>query len=114
MRPGSRRGARRGASGCLSGNSTFSATDANRFAIRIARAVTGRPKILVFNGRYHGTPFETFAMLRDDGSVEVLLGNVGLPVDPALTTKVVELNDLDALERRSRPATSPASSPSRR
>ncbi|MBC7740132.1 MAG: aminotransferase class III-fold pyridoxal phosphate-dependent enzyme, partial [Candidatus Saccharibacteria bacterium] len=31
------------------------ATDANRFALRVARAVTGRPKVLVFNGCYHGT-----------------------------------------------------------
>ena len=77
---------------------TLSATDANRFAIRIARAVTGRSKILVFNGCYHGTVDETFATLRPDGSVAIRPGNVGPPVDPALTTKVVELNDLDALE----------------
>ena len=77
---------------------TLSATDANRFAIRICRAVTGRPKILVFNGCYHGTVDETFATLREDGSVGIRAGNVGPPVDPALTTKIVELNDLDALE----------------
>jgi glutamate-1-semialdehyde 2,1-aminomutase len=77
---------------------TLSATDANRFAIRLARAVTGRPKILVFNGCYHGTVDETFATLRPDGSVGVRPGNVGPPVDPALTTKVVELNDVAALE----------------
>ena len=77
---------------------TLSATDANRFAIRVCRAVTGRPKIIVFNGCYHGTVDETFATLRADGSVGVRPGNVGPPVDPALTTKVVELNDLDALE----------------
>jgi glutamate-1-semialdehyde 2,1-aminomutase len=77
---------------------TLSATDANRFAIRICRALTGRPKILVFNGCYHGTVDETFATLREDGSVGIRPGNVGPPVDPALTTKVVELNDLDALE----------------
>jgi len=77
---------------------TLSATDANRFAIRMARALTGRPKILIFNGCYHGTVDETFATLREDGSVGVRPGNVGPPVDPALTTKVVEFNDLDALE----------------
>ena len=77
---------------------TLSATDANRFALRLARAVTGRPKILVFNGCYHGTVDETFATLRPDGSVGVRAGNVGPPVDVAATTKVVELNDLAALE----------------
>ena len=39
------------------------ATDANRFAIRLARQITGRPKILVFNWCYHGTVDETFAIL---------------------------------------------------
>ena len=77
---------------------TLSATDANRFAIRMCRALTGRPKILVFNGCYHGTVDESFATLREDGSVGVRPGNVGPPVDPALTTKVVELNDVDGLE----------------
>jgi glutamate-1-semialdehyde 2,1-aminomutase len=76
---------------------TLSATDANRFAIRMARELTGRPKILVFNGCYHGTVDETFATLRADGSVGVRPGNVGPPVDPALTTKVVEFNHVDAL-----------------
>ena len=77
---------------------TLSATDANRFALRLCRAVTGRPKVLVFDGCYHGTVDETFATLRPDGSVGVRPGNVGPPVDPALTTKVVEWNDADGLE----------------
>ena len=47
----------------------LTATDANRFALRIARAVTGRPKVLVFNWCYHGTVDETFATLAPDGSV---------------------------------------------
>src|SRR5437868_1161207 len=75
----------------------LSATDANRFAIRLARAITGRPKILVYNWCYHGTVDETFATLRD-GRVVARDGNVGPPVDPALTTRVVEFNDLPALE----------------
>ena len=73
------------------------ATDANRFAIRLARAITGRPKILVFNWCYHGTVDETFATLRD-GRVVPRDGSLGAPVDPALTTRVVEFNDLPALE----------------
>jgi glutamate-1-semialdehyde 2,1-aminomutase len=56
----------------------LTATDANRFSIRLARQITGRPKILVFNWCYHGTVDESF--------------------NPAVTTKVVEFNDVDALE----------------
>jgi len=77
---------------------TLSATDANRFALRLARLVTARPRVLVFNGCYHGTVDETFAMLRPDGGVAARRGNLGPPVDPALTTRVVEFNDVPALE----------------
>lgn len=77
---------------------TLTATDANRWAIRVARHVTGRPKILVFNWCYHGTVDETFATLRGD-KVVARTGNVGPPVDPGLTTRVVEFNDLPALEQ---------------
>jgi glutamate-1-semialdehyde 2,1-aminomutase len=77
---------------------TLSATDANRFAIRIARAVTGRPRILVFNYCYHGTVDVTLLALRPDGSAGPREGNVGPAVDPAETGRVVELNDLAALE----------------
>jgi glutamate-1-semialdehyde 2,1-aminomutase len=78
---------------------TLSATDANRFAIRICREVTGRPKILVFNHCYHGSVDETFATLTEDGRVAAREGNVGPPVDLAETTRVVEFNEVDALER---------------
>lgn len=78
---------------------TLTATDANRFAIRLARQITGRPKILVFNWCYHGTVDETFITLRKDGTVGPRSGNIGPPVDPAVTTKVVEFNDVPALER---------------
>ncbi|MBX9569300.1 MAG: aspartate aminotransferase family protein [Candidatus Obscuribacterales bacterium] len=77
---------------------TLTATDANRFAIRLARHITARPYVLVFNWCYHGTVDETFATLVD-GEVRPRGGNVGPPVDPAKTTKVVEFNDLDALEK---------------
>ena len=75
----------------------LTATDANRFAIRLAREITGRPRILVFNWCYHGTVDETFVTLRD-GRVVSREGNVGPPVDPAVTTRVVEFNDARALE----------------
>ncbi len=76
---------------------TLTATDANRFAIRIAREVTQRSKILVFHYCYHGTVDETFAGLRHH-VVGPRRGNIGPPVNPAETTRVVEFNDLNALE----------------
>lgn len=75
------------------------ATDANRAVIRIAREITGRPRVLVFNWCYHGTVDEAFATLRPDGTVGPRPGNVGPPVDPGVTTRVVEFNDVPALER---------------
>jgi len=74
----------------------MSATDANRFSIRLARHVTGRQKIMVFNWCYHGTVDETFITL-EGGVAKARSGNVGPPVDPSLTTKVIEFNDVDAL-----------------
>jgi glutamate-1-semialdehyde 2,1-aminomutase len=76
----------------------LTATDANRFAIRLARHVTGRPRVLVFNWCYHGTVDETFATLVD-GAVVERDGNIGPPVPLDETTRVVEWNDVDALER---------------
>jgi glutamate-1-semialdehyde 2,1-aminomutase len=75
----------------------LTATDANRFVIRLARALTGRPKVLVFNWCYHGTVDETFAALDTDGHVIGREGSLGPPVEPEETTKVVEFNDVDAL-----------------
>jgi glutamate-1-semialdehyde 2,1-aminomutase len=75
----------------------LTATDANRFAIRLARAVTGRPKILVFNYCYHGSVDETIATI-EEGVSGVRPGSIGPPVDPTETTRVVEFNDVDALE----------------
>jgi glutamate-1-semialdehyde 2,1-aminomutase len=77
---------------------SLTATDANRWAIRLARLVTGRPKILVFNFCYHGTVDESLVTLGRDGAA-ARDGNVGPPVDPTATTRVVEFNDLDALDR---------------
>ena len=77
----------------------LTATDANRFAIRLARQITGRPKILVFNCCYHGTVDETFITLNPDGTSGPRRGNIGPPVDPSVTTRVVEFNDIPALEQ---------------
>jgi len=76
----------------------MTATDANRFALRMARETTRRRKVLVFNGCYHGTVDETLVRLLN-GKVVPREGAMPPPIDPQLTTKVVEFNDLDALEQ---------------
>jgi glutamate-1-semialdehyde 2,1-aminomutase len=76
----------------------LTATDANRFSLRIAREITQRQKVLVFNYCYHGTVDESFISLKD-GKAVARRGNIGPPVDPTVTTKVVEFNDLEGLER---------------
>ncbi len=75
----------------------MTATDANRFALRMARQATGRRKVLVFNGCYHGTVDEALVRLVD-GRVVPREGAMPPPVDPDVTTKVIEFNDLHALE----------------
>jgi len=77
---------------------TLTATDANRWALRLARLVTRRPKVLVFSWCYHGTVDEAFITLGPTGPAS-REGNVGAPVDPTVTTRVTEFNDLGALER---------------
>ena len=76
---------------------TLTATDANRFTIRLARHITKRPRILVFNWCYHGTVDETFITLKN-GEARPRSGNLGPPVNPSETTRVVEFNDIPALE----------------
>jgi glutamate-1-semialdehyde 2,1-aminomutase len=78
---------------------TLTATDANRTALRVARQITGRPKVLVYSYCYHGSVDEAFAVADPDGSTRSREGNVGPAVDPAVTTRAVEFNDVDALER---------------
>ena len=77
---------------------TLSATDANRWAIRLARLATGRPKVLVFAYCYHGSVDEAFALPGPDGTTESRPGNVAPPVDLDLTTRSVTWNDLAAVE----------------
>ncbi len=81
----------------------LSATDANRFCLRWARAVTGRSRVVVFDGCYHGTIDEAFVDLEQmpDGTLAArtrasLLGQV---VDLSIVTRAVDFNDLPALER---------------
>ncbi len=75
----------------------MTATDANRFSIRLSREVTGRSRILVVAGCYHGTVDETLIDLKA-GKVVPRGGNIGPPIDPSVTTRAVEFNDVAALE----------------
>ncbi|MEP7202463.1 MAG: transaminase [Ilumatobacteraceae bacterium] len=76
----------------------MTATDANRFVLRFARALTGRPKVLVFDWCYHGSVDEALATLDSDGRTISRPGNLGAALDPSATTVVVPFNDLAALE----------------
>ena len=76
----------------------LSASDANRWALRLARHVTGRSKVVVHDHCYHGSVDEAIAMLGADGSVVPVRGSVGPQVDVAETTRVVEFNDIAGLE----------------
>lgn len=77
---------------------TVSATDSNRWAIRLARLATGKSKILVFSYCYHGSVDETFGVLDSSGNTVSRPGNVAPPVPIDQTTRVVEFNDLAGLE----------------
>ncbi|MGQ4349636.1 transaminase [Streptomyces sp. SAS_275] len=77
----------------------LTATDANRWSIRLARAVTGRPKILVNSYSYHGSVDESLIVVGPDGQGTARPGNVGAPCDVTLTSRVAEFNDLAQLER---------------
>ncbi|MGL4488331.1 MAG: transaminase, partial [Rhizobiaceae bacterium] len=74
------------------------ASDANRFALRVARAVTGRSKTLVFNGCYHGAVDETFVKLKD-GKTVMKPGLTGQAIDHTQTSVVAEFNDVAGLEK---------------
>ena len=77
----------------------LSATDANRFSLRIARALSGKPKIVVNDWCYHGTVDETLVILDEEEQTVSRPGAIGPQVDPGTTTLAVPFNDLDAMER---------------
>jgi glutamate-1-semialdehyde 2,1-aminomutase len=90
---------------------TITATDANRFSIRLARQATGRSKIVVHDHCYHGSVDETFATLDADGRVVPSKARSGHRCRHR-NNAGGPFNDVDALERRSRTATSRRSSSS--
>jgi glutamate-1-semialdehyde 2,1-aminomutase len=75
----------------------LSATDANRSALRVCRHLTGRPKVLVFDWCYHGSVDEALVTATAEGKTMARPGNLGPAVDPVLTTKTVQFNDIDAV-----------------
>lgn len=82
----------------------MSASDANRFAIRVAREVTKRNLVLAFSGCFHGSVDETLVYLDEDGIMRNgALGDLflarGLPSNPESRTRMIEFNDIDALEK---------------
>ena len=81
----------------------LTATDANRWVLRMCRMAQSRPRVLVFSGCYHGTVDETIVIVGRDGRPMAKPGNVGPQVDPTQTTRVVEFNDVEALAAALRP-----------
>ena len=81
---------------------SLTATDANRWAIRLVRAITDKPKILFNAYCYHGSVDEALIVVGPDGEGMSRPGNVGSPVDVTKTSRVAEFNDLEGLERQLR------------
>lgn len=79
---------------------SVSATDANRFVLRLARHITKRPMVLVHDWCYHGTVDETLVIADDQGKTISRHGAIGPQVHPSLTTRVVPFNDLKKLEQQ--------------
>jgi glutamate-1-semialdehyde 2,1-aminomutase len=77
----------------------LTATDANRWVIRLVRALSGRSKILFHSYCYHGSVDESLIVVGPDGEAMSRPGNVGEPVDVLETSRVAEFNDLEGLER---------------
>ena len=76
----------------------MTATDANRFVLRFARFLSGRPKIAVIDWCYHGTVDEALVIRGPQGETLQRPGAMGAPIDPATTTRVVPFNDIAALD----------------
>ncbi|CAD5107133.1 aspartate aminotransferase family protein [Zestomonas carbonaria] len=76
---------------------TATATDANRYVLRWARAITGRKVLLVFDGCYHGTVDDVMVRHRDGRTVH-RSGLVGQAHDLTRYSRSIPFNDIAALE----------------
>jgi glutamate-1-semialdehyde 2,1-aminomutase len=77
---------------------TLTATDANRFVLRLCRHITKRPYVLVYDYCYHGSVDETFITI-NDGIPGPRPGAIGPQVNPVVTTRVIPWNNIPALEQ---------------
>ncbi len=77
----------------------LSATDANRFVIRICRILTGRPKVLVFDQCYHGSLDETLGHIENGQVARRTKYDTNPAVPPSKIARIVEFNDVESLER---------------
>ena len=77
---------------------TATASDANRAVIKWGRAISGRKKILVYNHCYHGAVDETYVTI-DGGTPHADPALIGEVRDLTQFTKVIEFNDIPALEK---------------
>jgi len=77
---------------------SLTATDANRWMLRMCRHVTRRPRVAVFNWCYHGSVDEAFVTLDERGTARARERLVGPAVDPAETTRVAEFNEIGSVE----------------
>ena len=75
---------------------TLSASGANTEVIRISRFITGRRKIVVFSGQYHGHIDETLVDNSHEAAAPALLG---ISPEATANTVVVPFNSLSALEQ---------------
>jgi glutamate-1-semialdehyde 2,1-aminomutase len=79
---------------------TLSATQANTEVIRLARELTGREIVLMFDGKYHG---EGDATLVVQEGAEVVAESRGLPAGIGAQARIVQFNDVGALESALQP-----------
>jgi glutamate-1-semialdehyde 2,1-aminomutase len=76
---------------------TSSGTEATMTAVRLARAATGRERIVKFAGAYHGHLDGLLAQAGSGLATHALPSSPGVPAAAAASTTVVPWNDFDAL-----------------
>ncbi|MDE3130254.1 MAG: aminotransferase class III-fold pyridoxal phosphate-dependent enzyme, partial [Acidobacteriota bacterium] len=77
---------------------TSSGTEASMSAIRLARAVTGREKLLKFAGAYHGHVDGLLAQAGSGVATQGIPGSPGVTAAAAATTITIPWNDEQALQ----------------